>query len=168
MVSFPFVTNTSRNDSMHTKRSISVNFGACIQIEENFYFLLLQKKKKKSEYRTNLNFLTTNFYYFSGLVLIISVNSDLLVANANRRMNVEEIIALNKQKLLIPLQKRASSSQTWILDVYATLESKSAETLVKENTEFFRLEMNPTKLESKTADRQGKREHMNTTASIQG
>ena len=55
-----------------------------------------------TENRTNLNFLTSNYYFFSGLVLI-SVNSDLLVANANRRMNMEEIIALNKQKLLIPL-----------------------------------------------------------------
>ena len=87
---FPFVTNTSQNDSMHTKRSISVNFGSCIPHTHT------------TENRTNLNFLTSNYYFFSGLVLI-SVNSDLLVANANKRMNMEEIIALNKQKLLIPL-----------------------------------------------------------------
>ena len=103
---FPFVTNTSQNDSMHTKRSISVNFGSCIQNRGELLFFITLKKKKKhthtTENRTNLNFLTSNYYFFSGLVLI-SVNSDLLVANANRRMNMEEIIALNKQKLLIPL-----------------------------------------------------------------
>ena len=70
--------------SMHTKQSISVNFGSCIQIEENFYFLFFISKKKKAENRINLNFLTFNYYYFSKLVLIISVNSDSLVAKCRQ------------------------------------------------------------------------------------
>ena len=43
-------------------------------------------------------------------------------------------------------------------EVYTTLELKSAETMVKEKTKF-RSEMNPTKLESKTANRLGKKAH---------
>ena len=48
-----------------------------------FYFLHL--KKKTAENRINLNFLTFNYYYYySGLVLIISVNSDSLVAKCRQ------------------------------------------------------------------------------------
>ena len=47
-----------------------------------FYFLFL--KKKKAENRINLNFLTFNYYYFSKLVLIISINSDSLVAKCRQ------------------------------------------------------------------------------------
>ena len=77
-------------------------------------FYYFKKKKTQThthttENRTYLNFLTSNYYYFSGLVLIISVNSDLLVANANRRMKMEEIIALNKQKLLTQVKSDMNS-----------------------------------------------------------
>ena len=72
------------NVSMHTKQSISVNFGSCIRIKENFYFLFFISKKKKAENRINLNFPTFNYYYFSRLVLIISVNSDSLVAKCQQ------------------------------------------------------------------------------------
>ena len=47
-----------------------------------FYFLFLKKKKAKN--RINLNFLTFNYYYFSRLVLIISVNLDSLVAKCQQ------------------------------------------------------------------------------------
>ena len=47
-------------------------------------FFFFFSKKKKDENRINLKFLTFNYYYFSKLVLIISVNSDSLVAKCRQ------------------------------------------------------------------------------------
>ena len=48
---------------------------------ELFFFF---SKKKPAKNRINLNFLTFNYYYFSELVLIISVNSDSQVAKCQQ------------------------------------------------------------------------------------
>ena len=47
-------------------------------------FFIFYIYKKKAENRINLNFLTFNYYYYSGLVLIISVNSDSLVTKCQQ------------------------------------------------------------------------------------
>ena len=90
-----------------------------------FIYYFLKKKKKPAENRINQNFLTFNYYYFSGLVLIISVNSDSLVGKCQQVNDHGGNDSPQQTKTTNTLIKEGK------FKVYTTLELKSTETLEK-------------------------------------